>query len=89
MSLALPTFFLYLFLPLTWSLIGYQFGDNKSDKRFEPENGEMVYELPSPPKYIAACFRLYVHFNRYSSLVPIMDFRTNYEENYMDFLFGK
>ena len=70
-------------------LIGYQFEDNKNDKRYVAANGEMTYELPGLPSYIAVCFSLYVNFNRYSSLVPIMDFRTNYNSEYMDFLYGK
>ena len=70
------------------SLTGYQFEDNKSDKRFVAENGEMSYELPSIPSYIAVCFSLYVTFNRYSSVVPIMDFRTSYEMDKMEFLYG-
>ena len=70
-------------------LTGYQFEDNKSSKRYEPENGEMTYRLPRIPSYMAACFSLYVHYNRYSSLVPIMDLRTSYGKEYMDFLYGR
>ena len=83
--------FLSLLLPAhpAWSLTGYQFQDNQSDKRYLQENGEMTYELPTTPSYIAACFSLYINYNRYSSLVPIMDFRTSYQKEYMEFFFGE
>ena len=80
--------FLVLPAPLT-CLTGYQFEDNKSDKRYVTENGEMSYELPVFPSYMATCFSLYINYNRYSSLVPIMDFRTSYEEDYTEFLYGE
>ena len=70
-------------------LTGYKFEDNKSNKRQVTANGEMTYELPSIPSYIGVCFSLYINFNRYSSVVPIMDFRTSYQKEYMDFLFGE
>jgi hypothetical protein len=80
---------LLLLLPiLALGLTGYQFEDNRSDKRSVPENGEMTFALPTTPSYIAACFSLYVKYNRYSSLVPIMDFRTNYQMDLMDFFYG-
>ena len=71
------------------SLAGYQFEDNKSDKRSLPENGELSYELPSIPSHLAICFSLYISYNRYSSLVPIMDFRTSYGAEYLEFLYGR
>ena len=70
------------------TVTGYQFEDNRNQKRFLPENGEMTYKLPSIPTKISACFSLYINFNRYSSLVPIMDFRTEYNNEYLDFLYG-
>ena len=70
-------------------LTGYQFVDNKSQNRFIAENGEMTFKLSRIPKQIAACFSLFVHFNRYSSIVPIMDFRTSYEKEYMDLFYGE
>ena len=79
--------FLVLPAPLT-CLTGYKFEDNKSDKRYDTENGEMIYELPVFPSNLATCFSLYINYNRYSSLVPIMDFRTGYEEDYTEFLYG-
>ena len=80
--------FLLLASHPVWSLSGYQFEDNQSDKRYVQENGEMTYALPTIPSYIAACFNLYINHNRYSSLVPIMDFRTTYQKEYMEFLYG-
>ena len=39
---------------------------------------------------LSSCFALYVNFNRYSSIVPVFDFRHDYESGYYDeFLFGK
>jgi hypothetical protein len=70
-------------------LTGYQFEDNKSQNRFIAENGEMTFKLSRIPKQIAACFNLFVNFNRYSSIVPIMDFRTSYEKEYMDLFYGE
>ena len=48
-----------------------------------------MFEIPYLPRHIAACFNLFINFNRYSSLVPIMEFRTNYEMDYLDFFYGK
>ena len=70
------------------SLTGYQFEDNKSDKRYVEDNGEMTFSLPAIPHHLATCFNLYINHNRYSSLVPIMDFRTSYNKEYMEFFFG-
>ena len=70
------------------SLTGYQFSDNKSDKRYVKENGEMTYVLRTIPQQLSACFNLYINHNRYSSLVPIMDFRTSYKKEYMEFFYG-
>ena len=80
---------LVLFLaPTVLGLTGYQFQDNKSDQRNLPENGEMVFQLPSFPPLLAACFSIYIDFNRYSSVVPIMDFRTSYQEDSFEFFYG-
>ena len=39
---------------------------------------------------LSSCFALYVNFNRYSSIVPVFDFRHDYEPGYYnEFLFGK
>ena len=75
--------------PLSLGITGYHFQDNQSDQRYLSENGEMVFELSYFPPNLAACFSLYVNYNRYSSLVPIMDLRTSYEENSFEFFYGK
>ena len=74
---------------LAHCLTGYQFEDNRSEKRYLPENGEMTLELTNMPNYMATCFSLYISYNRYSSLVPIMDFRTSYGAEYLEFLYGR
>ena len=84
--------FMILFLLTNYpahSLTGYQFDDNRSEIRYLPDNGEMTYELPNIPHFLATCFNLYISYNRYSSLVPIMDFRTSYEKEYLEFLYGR
>ena len=70
-------------------LVGYSFEDNKAEERFVQENGEMTFQLSTIPKQIAVCFSIFVNFNRYSSIVPIMDFRTSYEKEYMEFFYGE
>ena len=87
--MSLPLLVFLLSASPVFALTGYQFEDNKSDKRYVAENGDMIYELPTTPSYIAVCFSLYINFNRYSSLVPIMDFRTNYQQDYLEFLYGE
>ena len=79
---------LFFLVPMVTGLTGYQFQDNKSDQRNLPENGEMVFQLSSFPPLLAACFSIYIDFNRYSSIVPIMDFRTSYEEDSFEFFYG-
>ena len=74
---------------LTYCLTGYQFEDNRSEKRYLQENGEMTVELTNMPYSLATCFSLYISYNRYSSLVPIMDFRTSYGADYLEFLYGR
>ena len=86
-----------LLLVISWiagseALSGFLFEDNKSDKRYVPENGEINYKIPTYPNQIrcrlqteiififlkmsfSSCFALYVNYNRYSSIVPIWDFR--------------
>ena len=62
-------------------LVGYEFLDNKNKtERFLPANGEMNIKLPAVPDRVAACFSLYVKFNRYSNILPIIDFRTSYDQ---------
>ena len=62
-------------------LVGYEFLDNKNKtERFLPANGEMNIKLPAVPDRVAACFSLYVKFNRYSNILPIIDFITNYDQ---------
>ena len=62
-------------------LTGYEFLDNKNKtERFLPANGEMNIKLPAVPDRVAACFSCYVKFNRYSNILPIIDFRTSYDQ---------
>ena len=66
---------------LSAGLVGYEFQDNKNKKdRFIPENGEMNLKLAAVPDYVAACFSLYVNFNRYSNIIPLIDFRTSHHQ---------
>ena len=59
-------------------------------QRYIPENGEMTYELAGIPSQLSLCFSTYISFNRYSSLVPLVDFRTSYNQGeYMELLYGK
>ena len=81
-------FLVALVTPTYVALIVYQFDDNQSSERFIEDNGEMTYALPSIPMNIGICFNLFINFNRYSSLVPIFDFRTDYAPGYLDFLYG-
>ena len=81
-------FLVALVTPAYVALIGYQFDDNQSSERFIEDNGEMTYALPTIPMNIGICFNLFINFNRYSSLVPIFDFRTDYAPGYLDFLYG-
>lgn len=55
---------------------GFIFEDNRSQERYIPDkNGEMSIELSSWPSQLGICLTLFVDFNRYSSIVPIFDFR--------------
>ena len=57
-------------------LSGFIFEDNKSSKRYESENGELLFELPNWPHKISCCFTTFINFDRYSSIVPLVDFRS-------------
>ena len=59
-------------------------------QRWIPENGEMTVRLAGIPSHLSLCFSTYISFNRYSSLVPLVDFRTSYNPaEYMELLYGK
>ena len=77
-------FILFIFLNLaseSAGLVGYQFGDNlDKSSRYIPENGEMNIKLPAVTDHVAACFSLYVKFNRYSNIIPLIDFRTSFDQ---------
>ena len=56
-------------------LSGFLFEDNKSPERYISDNGEITYTLPSWPHQIGCCFTVFINFDRYSSIVPLVDFR--------------
>ena len=62
-------------------LVGYEFLDNRNrTARYTPQNGEMSLQLDRVPDKLAACFSVYVKFNRYSNIVPLMDFRAGFDQ---------
>ena len=62
-------------------LVGYEFLDNRNrTSRYTPQNGEMSLQLDRVPDKLAACFSVYVKFNRYSNIVPLMDFRAGFDQ---------
>ena len=89
MNIMIQVALLLVSLHYSLELVGYSFEDNKVEDRFIQENGEMTFELPRIPTQIAACFSFFVNYNRYSSIVPIMDFRTSYGKEYMEFFYGE
>ena len=89
MNIMIQVSLLLASLHYSLELVGYSFEDNKVEDRFIQENGEMNFELARIPTQIAACFSFFVNYNRYSSIVPIMDFRTSYGKEYMEFFYGE
>ena len=63
-------------------LSGFIFNDNKSSRRYIHENGELSYEISNWPNKLGCCFSVFIDFNRYSSIIPLLDFRlNNYQSN--------
>ena len=58
-------------------LSGFIFNDNKSSRRYIHENGELSYEISNWPNKLGCCFSVFIDFNRYSSIIPLLDFRLN------------
>ena len=63
--------------------------DNLSRNRVMPENGEMSIKLSGNMDKVAICISVFVNFNRYSDLVPLFDFRHEYNEEPFGFVYGK
>ena len=77
-----------LFIKNSSALVGYQFQDNLSRERVIPANGEMSITLQKTLRKVSICFSLFVNFNRYSSLVPILDFRNSKDEEPFEVVYG-
>ena len=47
------------------SLTGFDFLDNKLERRFGPDNGYATVRRDMVPDQLSACFRVFVRFDRY------------------------
>ena len=56
------------------SLTGFDFLDNKLERRFGPDNGYVTVRRDWFPDQLSACFRAFVRIDRFGGLLGYMDF---------------